>query len=185
MQKYRKNSLLQRSIFFSVATLLLSAYVASIAAFAPTSAYAEDPTVQITTPVQGSPLAAGTAIAVEGTAFDDGHVKVVKVRVDDGPYKVTTPKGDGDWSTWSTTVDITATGSHTIVAKVYDKAGHESWNRVPIVIANGSSSSNETSTSGNSPPPNTSPPPAQEENDNDTIPAALRTVGVSSISELM
>jgi parallel beta-helix repeat protein len=188
MQKYRKNSLLKRSVFFSVAALLLSMYAASVAGFAPIAAYAnhadtdEDPTVQITKPVQGSTLADGTTITVEGTAFDRGHVKVVKVRVDDGPYKITTPNGDGDWSTWSTTVDITATGSHTIVAKVYDKAGHYSWNRVPIVIANSSSNSNDTSTSGNSPPP-TSPPPSQE--DNDTIPAALRTVSVSSISELM
>jgi poly(beta-D-mannuronate) lyase len=176
MQENRRKYLLKRSAIFSVTALLMFSYAAAITtgSFAPVAVYADDddekdPVVQITTPGEGSSLPAGT-ITVEGTAFDRGTVKVVKVRVDDGSYEVATPKADGDWSTWSTTVDITA-GSHEIVAKVYDKAGHESWDRVPVnIVASNTTTADDL-------------PPLPEQNA--TLPEALRTVEVSSISELM
>jgi hypothetical protein len=131
--------------------------------FAPAAVYADDeddetdPTVQIITPVEGSSPPAGT-ITVEGAAFDESGIKVVKVKVDDGPYKTATPKAaDGDWSTWSTTVDITETGSHRIVAKAYDKAGNYEWSQVPIDVV--VDSDGTTTTSGNLPPQKKMMPP--------------------------
>src|SRR5262245_3493939 len=111
MNIFRRNNRLLRHLFLCVVTLLLSSYAASITGFVPI-AYAnheaakEDLIVQITKPVaEGSMLLAGSLIIVEGIAFDNGHVKLVKVKVDDGLYKIT-KKGDSDWSTWSTIVDI-------------------------------------------------------------------------------
>ena len=84
------------------------------------------PNISITSPAGGSTLPRGD-ILVQGTASDNpggSGIRDVRVRVDSGPYAAATPAAPGDWSTWSRTVKINQTGSHTIVVNVRDNAGN-------------------------------------------------------------
>jgi hypothetical protein len=81
------------------------------------------PSVAITSPASGSTVGTGTR-AVSGTASDSSGISTVQVRLDGGSYVTATPKAAGDWSTWSTSLNIASTGSHTIYAKATDKVGN-------------------------------------------------------------
>jgi Big-like domain-containing protein/glucodextranase-like protein len=84
------------------------------------------PSVAITNPAGGSSVSTGTR-TVQGTASDNSGgsgVNTVQVRLDGGSYVTASPKAAGDWSTWSTSFNIATAGSHTIYAKVTDKAGN-------------------------------------------------------------
>ena len=84
------------------------------------------PNLAITSPTTGSTLPPGSVL-VQGTASDNtggSGVRDVRVRVDTGAYVTATPQAPGNWSTWSITVSITATGSHTITANCRDNAGN-------------------------------------------------------------
>jgi hypothetical protein len=81
------------------------------------------PSVSITSPASGSTLSTGTR-TISGTASDSSGVSTVQVRLDSGSYVTATPKAAGDWSTWSTSLNIASAGSHTIYSKATDKAGN-------------------------------------------------------------
>ena len=88
------------------------------------------PTVSITTPANNATVPAGS-VPISGTAADNvggSGVMRVEVRVDNGAYAVATPQAPGNWSTWTITHTITATGTHTLRARVTDNAGNVSWN---------------------------------------------------------
>jgi hypothetical protein len=95
------------------------------------------PNLAITSPTTGSTLPPGSVL-VQGTASDNtggSGVRDVRVRVDTGAYVTATPQAPGNWSTWSITVSITATGSHTITANCRDNAGNFRTRGSNITIA--------------------------------------------------
>ena len=94
------------------------------------------PTVNITTPANGSVLFAG-AVMVEGTASDNlggSGIRIVQVRVDVGAYSTATPKAPGDWSTWSIPLNVLIAGSHSITAHATDNAGNKGLKTVTITV---------------------------------------------------
>jgi len=56
------------------------------------------------------------------------------VQLDSGSYQTATPKSTGDWSTWSTKLSITTTGTHKIQARATDNAGNQNWYSVTISV---------------------------------------------------
>src|SRR5687767_8976116 len=85
------------------------------------------PKVAITSPATSVSLATG-AIVLSGTAIDSGSgVRIVEVTLDGGTYVAATPRASGDWSNWSTSVNVATTGTHRITARATDKAGNKSW----------------------------------------------------------
>jgi hypothetical protein len=98
------------------------------------------PTVAVTNPANNATVPAGDVV-ISGTAADNvggSGVMRVEVRVDSGAYILATPQAPGNWSTWTVTQNITATGSHTLRARVTDNAGNVSWNPGTYTINVGS-----------------------------------------------
>ncbi len=94
------------------------------------------PTVLIDQPNEGSVLPPGNVIAI-GRASDNptgSGIKIVEVRVDGSTYKSATPASNGNWSTWSISLNIASIGSHRIQARATDNAGNKDWERVSIEI---------------------------------------------------
>jgi poly(beta-D-mannuronate) lyase len=122
------------------------------------------PSVTITSPADGSMIAAGSQqalITVIGTSSDDlSGLAEVAVKFDDGRFEAATPNAAGDWSTWSLPITVTTAGTHTLVARVTDNAGYSNQDSISINV--------EMSA------------PADVD-----IPPALRTVNVDSIDGMM
>jgi hypothetical protein len=79
---------------------------------------------------------------LSGTAKDNtggSGIRTVQVKESGGTYKTATPKAVGDWSTWSSSLSITSTGSHKLVARVTDNAGNYGWYDVTITTTSSSS----------------------------------------------
>jgi len=97
-----------------------------------------DPSVQITSIDDDSTIAMpdGGLITVEGTASDDdgSGIEVVEVRIDDGDYVEATPVAEGDWSSWSVTLEVSA-GERRLVPRATDNAGNQAWNSIYITVA--------------------------------------------------
>jgi hypothetical protein len=92
------------------------------------------PSVRITEPAKDSTVTStSNKITVKGTASDNVKVKSVEVRVDDGTYKLATPKAAGDWSSWTISVDVTA-GQHRLVPRVIDTSGNKAWNSIYVTV---------------------------------------------------
>ncbi|HEY7506580.1 MAG TPA: chitobiase/beta-hexosaminidase C-terminal domain-containing protein, partial [Nitrososphaera sp.] len=97
-----------------------------------------DPSVEITNFDDGSTIAmpAGGLITVHGTASDNqggSGIEVVEVRVDDGNYVVATPTIQGDWSSWSVTLEVTA-GERRLVPRATDNAGNQAWGSIYVTF---------------------------------------------------
>jgi hypothetical protein len=94
------------------------------------------PVVSITTPSNLASVSHGK-IVVKGTASDDpggSGVKTVAVEVDSGSFVTATPSAPGNWSTWSITVNIPRSGSHTLTARATDNAGNIGTNKITITV---------------------------------------------------
>ena len=92
------------------------------------------PTAEITQPLTGSILQAGS-IVVNGIAQDNtggSGIQKVEVRYDKKSYLVATPKSAGDWSTWSITLNIPTADLHNITARATDNAGNRDWFDIKI-----------------------------------------------------
>ena len=79
------------------------------------------PTITVTSPTPNSSVSSGTVI-IQGTSSDNpggSGIRDVFTRLDASGYVIATPQTPGNWSTWSRNYNITATGSHTIIARVY------------------------------------------------------------------
>lgn len=84
-----------------------------------------NPAIAIASPDRGITLATGDVV-VSGTTVTDGDVAIdtVEVSIDGSDYELATPVGDGDWSSWTTTIAIPTEGAHTIVSRVTDQTGN-------------------------------------------------------------
>ena len=90
------------------------------------------PTVGVTNPTPNSSVTRGTVV-IQGTASDNtggSGIRDVFTRLDAGAYLIATPTSPGNWSSWSRNYNITATGSHTIIARATDNAGNIQWTAV-------------------------------------------------------
>jgi len=88
---------------------------------------AQNPSVAIVNPTAGATIPQGT-VPVQGTAADNSGgsgISKVEVKLDSGLFSTATPKAAGDWSTWSTSVNIASSGQHTIYARATDKLGNQ------------------------------------------------------------
>ena len=92
------------------------------------------PAVGITSPSNGAALSGpttGVAVTVAGTAVDPSGIQTVDVGVDGGAFAAATPRGPGDWSTWSRALTLAA-GNHSITARATDRAGNLSQQTVNV-----------------------------------------------------
>ena len=92
------------------------------------------PLIKITSPANNATLPQGN-ILVQGTSSDDlggSGVKTVAAKVDNGAYTTATPSAPGNWSTWSVTVTVSTTGTHTITARATDNSGNQNWSSITI-----------------------------------------------------
>ena len=91
----------------------------------------------MTNPTPNSSVSSGTVV-IQGTASDNtggSGIRDVYTRLDAGAYLIATPTSPGNWSSWSRGYNITATGSHTIIARATDNAGNIQWTAViPFTI---------------------------------------------------
>jgi hypothetical protein len=82
------------------------------------------PTVKISSPIAASSLPLGT-VKISGTSSDSkSGVKLVQIRIGTGSYITATPKAAGDWSSWTSSVNISTPGSDTMTARATDKVGN-------------------------------------------------------------
>jgi hypothetical protein len=96
------------------------------------------PSVEITNFDDGSTVVmpAGGLITVQGTASDNeggSGIEVVEVRVDDGSYVEATPAAEGDWSSWSVTLEATP-GERRFVPRATDNAGNQAWGSIYVTF---------------------------------------------------
>jgi hypothetical protein len=100
--------------------------------------------IKITSPANNTIVHHGN-ISIQGTASDNlrtGGIRNVLVRIDSGPtvlpYIMALPS-QGNWSKWSTTLNIPTIGTERIQARVTDNAGNQNWDSVKITIKKTSS----------------------------------------------
>jgi len=98
------------------------------------------PTVNITSPINGTSISSGNTL-VKGTAQDNvggSGVNTVAVSLDSGIFATATPSSPGNWSAWSIKVVIQGSNKgshthiHTLTAKATDKAGNIATNQITI-----------------------------------------------------
>ena len=96
------------------------------------------PLVKITSPANNATLPQGN-ILVQGTSSDSGSgVKTVAAKVDNVVYITATPSAPGNWSTWSVTLTVSTTGTHTITARATDNSGNQNWSSITITAGSSS-----------------------------------------------
>jgi Domain of unknown function (DUF1929)/Bacterial Ig domain len=95
------------------------------------------PSVAVTSPTPNSSVPRGTVV-IQGTASDNAGgsgIRDVYTRLDTSGYTIATPQAPGNWSSWSRSYNITATGSHTITARATDNAGNIQWTAaIPFTV---------------------------------------------------
>ena len=121
-------------VLLFVITLSLSITYTGFSAFAAGDKVA--PTVKILSPAPDSSLPPGV-VMIKGIANDNrggSGVKLVQVRIDGGTFSNAVPKSLGDWSSWSSSQNLTIPGSHRIEVKATDFVGNQKSNAITITI---------------------------------------------------
>lgn len=106
------------------------------------AADAEGPGLKITAPIDGQQIPGssfGVPVRVEGTASDASNMASVEVRWTANwgltGYRIATPAGQNDWSTWSYDgIKFDTQGEKKILVKATDVAGNKSWKVVTFSI---------------------------------------------------
>jgi len=139
---YLGNTKNQKKIFLIASLIILSLVVVLIINIP--FAFEKDPrvlpsdddvTIQKTIPpsVEITVLKKDTktsSFVVKGVSVSDkDHLTPVEVKLDDGPYKIATPKADDDWSEWSVSFDASSItdGTHSASARVLDDDEDKGW----------------------------------------------------------
>jgi F5/8 type C domain-containing protein/Big-like domain-containing protein len=108
-----------------------------------------NPSVAIVSPAASTIVVEGI-VPVQGTSADNSGgsgVSKVEVKVDSGLYKTAIPKAAGDWSTWSTSFNLTS-GQHTIYARTTDIVGNQALASDPINVVTSGPTSGSTGDPG-------------------------------------
>jgi F5/8 type C domain/Bacterial Ig domain len=98
------------------------------------------PSVKITSPAADSAVINVTSsqITIQGTASDNtmgSGIRLIEVEVGgNGSYIPATPKALGDWSFWTSTIDVASAGNHRIVSRATDNAGNIAWNSICVTV---------------------------------------------------
>jgi hypothetical protein len=99
------------------------------------------PSVKITSPAADSAVinaSSSRQITIQGTASDDtmgSGIRVIEVEVGgNGSYIPATPKAPGDWSFWTSTIDVASAGNHRIVSRATDNVGNMAWNSICVTV---------------------------------------------------
>jgi len=120
----------------------------------------ELPTVEILQPSDGSTITTTNSFAnltIQARASDDKGVTKIEFYIDGSlKYTATTSGSTSVTETYSTSVEV---GSHTIVVKAYDTAGHDASDTVTITVEQVSTTTEPTSSSSSPTPssPSSSP----------------------------
>ena len=105
------------------------------------------PNVAITSPASGSIYgpSAGVTVNVTGTSSDSNSgVRMVQTRTDSTTLTSATPKASNDWSTWTSTVTFTQSGSNNIIAKATDWSGNVKTVKTPVTVVLSDNNLNST-----------------------------------------
>jgi F5/8 type C domain/Bacterial Ig domain len=98
------------------------------------------PSVKITSPAADSPVinVSSSQITIEGTASDNtmgSGIRLIEVEVGgNGSYIPARPKTLGDWTSWTSTIDVASAGNHRIVSRATDNAGNIAWNSRCVTV---------------------------------------------------
>jgi hypothetical protein len=98
------------------------------------------PSVKITSPAADSPVVnvSSSQITIQGTASDNilgSGIRLIEVEVGgNGSYIPATPKDLGDWTFWTSTIDVASAGNHRIVSRATDNAGNIAWNSICVTV---------------------------------------------------
>jgi F5/8 type C domain/Bacterial Ig domain len=98
------------------------------------------PSVKITSPAADSPVINVTSsqITIQGTASDNtmgSGIRLIEVEVGgNGSYIPAIPKALGDWTSWTSTIDVASAGNHRIVSRATDNAGNIAWNSICVTV---------------------------------------------------
>jgi hypothetical protein len=119
-------------------------------AFAQNPAQDPRPSITITKPSYCTSTIPEGRLTVKGTASSDIGIKRVEAFVHTYPFNnhfpflLANPVSEGDWSSWSISLDIAGAGQQRILAKVVDNNDNENWAEVVFnVVANSSGMSSE------------------------------------------
>lgn len=126
--------------FTKISVFVLFAAVISIALFygANTSfaALLTNPTISITSPLDGSTVTTGSPSTITGTSsYTDSVIRRVEVKTDTTDFRTATPRASGDWSTWSISQSFTVSGSNSITARVTDNAGNQQTATISVTVS--------------------------------------------------
>jgi hypothetical protein len=114
------------------------------------------PTVQITEPSYCTSKVSAGEILVQGNANGSNGISKVEAFAHGYPFKeeypflLAEPVSPGNWSSWSITLDLFSTGSHSILAKVTDNSGRENWDEVTLNVVAPVNSTGQTQESNSS-----------------------------------
>ena len=62
-------------------------------------------------------------------------IKLIEVEAGgNGSYIPATPKALGDWTFWTSTIDVASAGNHRIVSRATDNAGNIAWNSICVTV---------------------------------------------------
>lgn len=99
------------------------------------------PSVKITSPAADSAVinvSSSSQITIQGTASDNtmgSGIKVIEVEIGgNGSYIPATPKAPGDWTYWTSTIDVASAGNHRIVSRATDNVGNMAWNSICVTV---------------------------------------------------
>lgn len=94
-----------------------TSFILALSLFLPSCTFfdAESPVLIIDSPAPGATVTAGQVFLVSGRASDNGKLRDVTIRVDNGAYAAV----DG-LTNWNVLVTVPSTGSHYLTVRAYD-----------------------------------------------------------------